>query len=253
MNFERKNKILEMLRANGVVMLKDLRKLFPDVSEMTLRRDLEYFEKSGEAVRIKGGARCSSFDESKLEEVFTKRLVQNAAAKEKIARIALQYVETGRSMFVDSGSTMLAFTKGLPDKKLNIITNGPHIAVEAAKIPGVNITLVGGMFNRDSQSVSGAQSTEFIKNIKFDIAFMSASAVSDQGCTQGNLSECELKNHIMRQAKQRIILADSSKFGKTMPFCFATFSDIDIIVTDKRPDDGFLFNTNIYGIKVIWD
>ncbi len=251
MNFERKTKILDLLRTNGQVMLKDLKKLFPEVSEMTLRRDIEYFEKTGEAVRIKGGARCFDFNASKVEEIFAKRLSQNSAAKQRIASLALPFAESGRSLYLDSGSTVLAFAKKLSGN-LSVVTSGPHIAVEMAKNPGVSVTLLGGSFNKDSQSVSGAQSIEFVKNLKFDIAFMSASAISEQGATIGNHSEAELKNAVLRKANKRIMLIDSGKFNKTMPFSFASFSDIDIIITDKKPSDEFLFNTNIYGIKVLW-
>lgn len=252
MNFERKTKILDLLRANGEVQLKDLKKLFPEVSEMTLRRDIEYFEKTGEAVRIKGGARCLSFNAAKSEEIFAKRLSQNPAAKERIASLAMQFAEGGRSLFLDAGSTLLSLAKKLTDGNYSIITSGPHIAVEASKNPKASITLLGGTFNRDNQSVSGAQSVDFVKALKLDIAFMSASAISEQGCTLGNSAECELKSTVMRHAKKRIMLVDSGKFGKTMPFCFATFSDIDIIITDKKPSEEFLFNTNIYGIRVMW-
>lgn len=250
MNFERKSKILDMLRTNGRVMLKDLKKMFPEVSEMTLRRDIDFFEQMGEAVKIRGGARCFNFNAAE-EEIFARRLSQNSAAKEKIASLALPFAESGRSLYLDSGSTILSLAKKLFGN-VTVVTSGPHIAVEVSKNPAASVTLIGGNFSRDSQSVSGRHSVDFVKNLKIDIAFMSASAISEQGATLGSQSESELKNTVLRKASKRIMLIDSTKFNKTMPFGFATFSDIDMIITDKKPSDEFLFNTNIYGIKVIW-
>lgn len=111
MSFDRREKILELLRKKGIVMLKELEQQFPDVSSMTLRRDLEFFENLGEAVRIRGGARYIKTMGAEQEDVYALRAVKNQEAKEKISKIALRYIETGRSIFVDSGTTGMCFAR----------------------------------------------------------------------------------------------------------------------------------------------
>ncbi len=240
MSFNRREKILELLREQDTIMLKDLEKRFPDVSSMTLRRDLEFFEKIGEAIRIRGGARHIK-SLGVQEDLYALRAVKNPAAKERIARLAVEYVETGRSIFMDSGSTGMSFARALPDLNLSILTGAPNVAMEVSKRYKPSVTLIGGLINRNTLSASGTQSIQFIQNLNFDMAFLVASAFSpDTGFTCGNSDECELKRAIAAKARRTILLVDSSKFGKSMPHTFATLDDIDVLITETRPDDAIM-------------
>jgi DeoR/GlpR family transcriptional regulator of sugar metabolism len=252
-SFNRREKILELLREQETVLLKDLEKQFPDVSSMTLRRDLEFFEKIGEAIRIRGGARHINSLGTK-EDLYALRAVKNPAAKAKIAQIATRYVETGRSIFVDSGSTGMNFARALPDLNLSIVTGAPNVAMEVSKRYKPSITLIGGVINRNSLSVSGAQSMQFIQGLNFDTAFLVASAFSPEtGFSCGNVDECELKRLISSKAQRTIVMVDSSKFGKSMPYTFATLRSADVIVTDTRPDDTVLELAELNDTKVIFE
>ncbi len=236
MSFNRREKILELLREQDTILLKDLEKQFPDVSSMTLRRDLEFFEKIGEAVRIRGGARHIK-SLGVQEDLYALRAVKNPAAKEHIAQIAVGYVETGRSIYMDSGSTGMSFARALPDLNLSIVTGAPNVAMEVSKRYKPSVTMIGGVINRNTLSVSGTQSLQFIGNLNFDIAFLVASAFSpDSGFTCGNWDECELKRAIAAKARRTIVMVDSSKFGKSMPYTFATLEDVDILITDVLPE-----------------
>ncbi len=236
MRFNRREKILELLREQDTVMLKDLEKMYPDISSMTLRRDLEFFEMIGEAVRIRGGARHIK-SLSTQEDVYALRAVKNPEEKDVIARLAARYVETGRSIFMDSGSTGMSFARVLPDLNLSILTCAPNVAMEVSKRYKPSVTVIGGVINRNTLSVSGSQSIQFIQNLNIDIAFLVASAFSpDTGFTCGNADECELKRAIAAKAHRTILMVDSSKFGKSMPYTFAGLEDVDVLVTDKRPD-----------------
>lgn len=253
MSFNRREKILELLREQDTIMLKDLEKQFPDVSSMTLRRDLEFFEKIGEAIRIRGGARHIK-SLGTQEDLYALRAVKNPAAKERIARIAAGYVETGRSIFMDSGSTGMSFARALPDLNLSILTGAPNVAMEVSKRYKPSVTLIGGLINRNTLSASGTQSLQFIQNLNFDIAFLVASAFSpDNGFTCGNSDECELKQAIAAKARRTIVMVDSSKFGKSMPYTFATLASIDVLITDVRPEDEILALAQTHGTTVVFD
>ncbi len=253
MSFNRREKILELLREQDTIMLKDLERQFPEVSSMTLRRDLEFFEKIGEAIRIRGGARHIK-SLGTQEDLYALRAVKNPAAKERIARIAAGYVETGRSIFMDSGSTGMSFARALPDLNLSILTGAPNVAMEVSKRFKPNVTLIGGLINRNTLSASGAQSLQFIQNLNFDIAFLVASAFSlDAGFTCGNSDECELKRAISAKAHRTIVMVDSSKFEKSMPYTFATLGGVDVLITDLRPQEAVLNAARACSTKVIYE
>ncbi|MBR2152401.1 MAG: DeoR/GlpR transcriptional regulator [Clostridia bacterium] len=253
MSFDRREKIIDYLRKNNVVMLKDLEKMFPNVSAMTLRRDLVFFENLGEAVRIRGGARYVK-NNTDQEDVYALRAVKNQEAKDKIAKIASRYIETGRSIFMDSGSTGMLLARYVPDLNLNILTSAPNVALEVSKRYKPTVTLIGGLINRTTLSVSGDQSLSFINSVNVDFAFMVATAFSvENGFTCGNYSEGELKRQIINKAKKTIVLIDSSKFGKSMPFTFADLENIDIIVTDIKPDDDVMNLCSQFGVEVVFE
>ncbi len=251
MSFDRRQKIKQLLESNGIVMLRELATIFPSVSSMTLRRDLEYFERAGEAIRIRGGARSVRRVPSRQEDIYSLRASMNQQAKEQIAEIAVEYIETGRSVFLDSGTTVMQLARILPDLNLSILTSGPNISLEVVKRHNPTVNLIGGMVSRDNLSVSGMQALEFVRHLNFDIAFMVASAFSlDNGFSCGNYSEFELKRLIINKARKTIMLLDSSKFDKSMPFTFAGLSDIDVLITDCRPQDNVLSTAKEHGIEI---
>lgn len=234
MNTIRREKVKEMLHSKPFLSLKELTEKFPEVSSMTLRRDIDYFEAQGEAIKVRGGARSMKFITTSMEESFNFRLYENMSGKERIARKAIEMIETGRSLFLDSGTTMLKLASMLPDERLSITTTGPNIALELIKKSLPIVNLVGGMLNRDNISVSGTQSMQLLENINIDTAFVVPSGMSAKdGMTSGNYSECELKQFIIGKARRVIVLMDSSKLGKSLPYTFCSFDSVSAIVTDR--------------------
>lgn len=231
----RKNAIRELLQTKPFISLHELEEMFPNVSSMTLRRDIEYFEKQGEAIKVRGGARSMKFITTSMEDAFSSRLHSNIGAKEKIAHAALSLLETGRSIFLDSGTTVLRLAEILPDERATITTTGLNVAIELMKkdLPIVNI--VGGMINRDNITVSGNQSINFIESINIDLAFIVPSGVSAKdGLTCGNYIECELKKLVVQKARKVVLLMDSSKLNKSLPYTFCSIEDVDCIISDEE-------------------
>lgn len=103
MNSERREIIKELLQSKPFISLHELEMRFPNISSMTLRRDIEYFESLGEAIKVRGGARSMKFITTSMEDSFNYRLSENMQAKEKVVYKALELIETGRSLFLDSG------------------------------------------------------------------------------------------------------------------------------------------------------
>lgn len=233
MNTQRRDAIMDLLNTKGEVYLKDLEDLFPECSSMTLRRDLKYFEENGYVKRTRGGAVALSMLSMAAEDVYSRRALENTAAKSVIARKALSYIEGGRSLYLDSGTTLMLFAKEIPDDYISILTSGPNIALELIKKSKPNVMLIGGQLNRNTISVSGANATSFLSGVNIDTAFMAASGFSLQnGFTSGTYSECELKQEVLKRASSVIMLMDSSKIGKSLPYTFGSLSDIDVLVAD---------------------
>lgn len=237
---ERRNRIREMLSEKPFVSLKELEDCFPDVTSMTLRRDIDFLEKKGDLIKVRGGARSMKFLTTSMEDDFGKRLHESTEEKTRIAEAAAAMIQSNRSVFVDSGTTALALASVIPDERITFTTTGPHVALELAKKQKTIVNLVGGMINRDNLSVSGMQAVKFIGDINIDVAFIVPSAVSaENGFSCGNYSECELKKVVLGKARRKILLMDSSKFGKSLPYTFGFPEDIDVLITDREPSDEF--------------
>lgn len=253
MGLQRRETILTLLKEKGEVTLHELERRFPELSSMTLRRDLEFFENLGQAQRIRGGARYIKPSGANAEDIYALREIKNRPAKEHIASIAAQFAETGRSIYIDSGTTAMCLARFLPDTNLSIITSGPNVAVEVAGKFKPGITLLGGLINRSTLSVSGAQALDFIKTVNVDVAYLVASAFSvESGFTCGNIGECELKRTVAAKAKKVIVLADSSKFGKIMPFTFIPLDTADILVTESEPSAEVIGAAKRSGVELMW-
>ena len=241
-----------MLQSKPFVSLHELENMFPNVSSMTLRRDIEYFEANGECIKVRGGARSMKYITTSAEDSFSARISENTLAKEKVAYCALEYIESGRSIFLDSGTTILKLAYLMPDERVNIITTGPNIAMELAKKRFPIINIAGGMYNRDSISVSGNQAIKFLESVNIDVAFIVPSGVSmEDGFTCGNFNECELKSMVVQKAKNVVVLMDNSKLNKSLPYTFAKMEDVNVIVAERELSEEYYKLAKEKGVKII--
>ncbi len=253
MNNDRRRIIKDLLYSKPFVSLKELTDLFPDVSSMTIRRDIDYFEKQGEAIKVRGGARSMKFITTSMDEKFSSRMQKNKSAKEILARKAIDMLETGRSIFLDSGTTMMMMANLLPDERLTITTTGPNIAIELINKKQTIVNLVGGMLNRDNISVNGTQSLRFLNDINIDIAFIVPSGVSAKnGLTCGNYSDCELKKMVVEKAHRIVVLLDTAKLDKSMPYTFCDIKDVYAIIANGPLPENILRVAESSGTNIIY-
>lgn len=233
----RKEKIAKLLEQKGEVHLNQLKELFPQVSEMTLRRDLISLENEGLVVRTYGGA-VSTKNIALMkgeEDAYSRRAAENIEAKMKIARIAVNYIEKRRSVYLDAGSTIMAFAMELPDESYSIVTSGANIGLELLKKSNTSVVVLGGLLNRNTLSMSGPSAISFLETINIDLAFMAASGFSiENGFTVSNLYESELKQKVVSRANKVIMLVDSSKLGRDLAFTYAYLKDVDIWICEKE-------------------
>lgn len=252
MDRSRREKVREILISKPFTALSELEETFPNVSSMTLRRDIEYFEEKGEVIKVRGGARAMHFITLTLEDNYYKRSLENPQGKEKIALAAMRYIETGRSIFFDSGSTVMQLVPHLPDAKLTISTSDPNIALALVKNEKAVINIIGGSLNRSNLSLSGNMALSFVESTNLDLALVSPSGFSlECGFTSGNYNESMLKKAIVEKAHRVIMLVQSEKIGKSMPHTFAGIDAIDVLITDADPGEEIRAAVKAAGVTLI--
>lgn len=239
MGNDRREAIEEMLNKNGSVRLDALTDIFPDVSTMTLRRDLIYFEDQGIAIRVKGGAiLASKANQPGEESAYGIREMAHKEAKIAVAKKALQFLETGRSIYLDAGSTLMTFAEMVDDDYYSFITSGINVASKLLEKEHPNVVVLGGYANRNTLSLSGPLSTRILDAVNIDLAFISTSGYTiDNDFTVSNIYEADLKRQIIGKAKQVIVLMDSSKIGKSLPYTFCKTEDVDLLITETSLSD----------------
>ncbi|MBR2847104.1 MAG: DeoR/GlpR transcriptional regulator [Clostridia bacterium] len=251
---DRIEKINDYIQEKGEVKLTELEMFIPDVSTMTLRRDLELLEHRGDIIRIRGGARSISSISKRLiaEQMYSLRKNENTEEKKVIASKAVQFLSEGRSIYIDAGTTSMSFATALPDMHLSVLTSAPNIALELMHDKNITTTIVGGQISNENIAISGSSSIEFIRHINIDVAFMATSGFSlETGFTTGNSNEAELKRQIIKKARKVIMLMDSSKLEQNLMFTFATLKDIDVIVTDGPLHESIVKAANRDKVQII--
>lgn len=254
MNTKRQAQILKELEKNGEVQLQQLKSIFPDVSEMTLRRDLISLENEGHLIRTYGGAvSVKRISPSKGEEdAYNIREAENVEEKMKIAQKVVSMVEIGRSIYFDAGTTVMCLAKVLPDDSFSIVTSSANTALELIKRLRTSVVTLGGPVNRNTLSSSGPDAVSMLENINIDIAFMAASGFSvDSGFTVANIYECELKRKVVKKANKVVMLMDTSKINKDLAFTYATLKDIDVWVCEKELPPDVDAEAKKYGVEVL--
>ncbi len=242
------------IQARDEVKLSELEKLMPDVSAMTLRRDLDQLEKMGEIIRIRGGARSIKSLSKRMirEDIYSRRMQENPEGKKVIGSKASLLIKENESIYIDSGTTAMFMAEKIPDVSLAVLTGAPNVAIELTRCKKVEVVIIGGNLSRENFSVSGITSIDFIKNTNIDTAFVSTSGFSlKSGFTSGSLNESEIKKAVIAKAKKVVLMMDSKKIDVSHMFTFAGLDDIDVLVTDEPLPPHILNEVKAKGIKII--
>lgn len=235
MKNNRIEQIKEFIEKHGKATYKELEELLPNVSNMTIRRDLSILEEENVVIRVRNGAYSVDEISKKTEEQFIHRFSYNVSEKKEIAEKTIALIDFGGCVFIDSGSTTLYFTKELPDEKYSVVTNSLNVATELLRKNLPAVLLLGGDCSRNNLVTIGSSTLTFLDKINIETAIMSTTGFSlDGGFSCGVQQEAVVKSAVMAKAKKNIMLLDSSKVNKNMPYMFARPEQVDYLVVDKN-------------------
>jgi len=238
MNRIRQDRIKKYIENQNIVTIKELRELFPDVSLMTLHRDLTALEEMGVLTKFRGGAR-SVHQRDEVE--FDIRMKENNAGKLSMVKKAMKLIKAQSSLFLDASTSNLFLASKLPDVDLNVTTISPNIALELCKLKNPVVNLCGGTMNRRTLSVSGVNTLDLLDRINIDLAFIGVSGCSaEEGFTCGTEADMLIKSRVIRKARTTVVLCGADKLKRLMPYTFATFSDVDYIISDQPLPEAFV-------------
>lgn len=249
MNSIRQSQIRDYIEKNNVVTIKELQALCPDVSLMTIHRDLDALAQSGAIVKVRGGARSVRHTGDIGYDI---RLQENNAGKMLMAHKALELIQPGSTVFLDASTTNLMIARILPDINLNIFTTGPNIAIELCRLHNPNITLCCGTMNRKNMALSGQNTLDMLEKINLDMAFIGVSGCSaEAGFTCGTESDMVVKRMVIKKARTSVVMCDQAKFSRLMPYTFARFDDVNYLVCDAPVPETIAHAAKTAGIKLL--
>ncbi len=228
-------RILETLASAGNASIKDLAASL-EVSEMTIRRDLELLSTEGKIRLLHSGVVPADAPTGGSRPALSLSNARSPGAEEKmgIGRKAASLVEANDVIIVDAGATTEWLTRSLPpDLPVTIVCFALNIALEAGRHPAHRVVMAGGALNGDTLVCESPEAVSLIRRYRANKAFLSAGGASDTlGVTTIHAAEAELKKAAVASSQTRILLADSRKFGRVTPSWFADLDDFDAIVTD---------------------
>lgn len=229
---ERYDKIVQLVNERGSIRVTELSELC-QVTEETIRRDLDRLEQAGRLRRSHGGA--VSVKDQQPEIPYFEREITHADEKRRIAEEAVKMIQPKDRILLDASSTAWYMAASMPDIPLTVLTNSIKVAMELSSKEKIEVISTGGILASRSLSYVGPLAERSLDAYHVDKAFFSCKGVHlERGISESNELQARIKHKMVGMADQVILLADSSKFGVQAFTHVADMSDVDIIITDGR-------------------
>ena len=247
---ERHKYILEQLQTKGFVEVQALADEL-NVTGATIRKDLRVMEDQKLLIRSHGSATLVKppvFDQNSSEKAL-----KHSNEKNLIAKAASKLISSYDAIMLTSGSTIIAFAKAIPsDDNINIVTSSLEIAILLKERKNVNVMILGGRVYKSSMSVRGPYAEDGVKHINCSKLYIGCDGIDlEKGITCASIEEVRLIQVMMSRTSKMIVLADSSKFGKSGFGRICGIEDVDIIITDSGIPDAIREEIEEKGVQVI--
>ena len=228
---ERRNQLLELVRRRGFASLPELADEL-QVSESTVRRDLDYLEETGSAKRTHGGVFYTG-PSPKLPH-FDERQPAQWDKKKMIAAEAVKLIEDGDTILLDGGSTTYEVARLLVGRRLQIVTNSLPVANLFASNANNDLVILGGYVYPRTGVALGPYANEMLERLNVRRTILSVSGINERGCYNNNLLLVETERAMMHAADEVIVVADSTKFGRQSLAHLCTLEQIQHLVVDDE-------------------
>lgn len=230
---DRQQQILQEISSKGFVKTATLASRM-DVSVMTIRRDLVALSKRGIVTLVRGGAVLNRG--ALMESDYRSKKDNMLEAKRDIAKFCADLISPGDSVFLDGGTTTREIATYLSNQyNIVVLTNSLYVAIALSSAKNISVMMVPGVLRETSMAFMGPYANDFIRSFQIDYAFVGTEGVDPSfGASVPNAMDADLKHCLVKQAKHAVVVADSSKLGKSFLCRFCELSDIDLLVTDEQ-------------------
>ena len=248
-NHERKQAILDLLATRQKLTVDDLLAEI-SASPATLRRDFKDLEKNGQVVRIHGG--IIHPEAFRGESPYDFRRTQAQEAKTEMAKVAASIIDSNAGIFVDAGTTFIELGRRLFSREdITIYTNSITLACDL-HTQNVRVICIGGEVKVVSKALVGGLADLWLGHLNFDIAFIGASGLSEsEGAYATSIDEANVKQLVMKRARRKVLMADSSKWDQPETVMFGQWSQFDDWVCDSGLDESHAKAVTKKGVNLI--
>ncbi|HMO13785.1 MAG TPA: DeoR/GlpR family DNA-binding transcription regulator [Pirellulaceae bacterium] len=244
----RREKLIEIIREQGFSTLPQLCETL-QVSESTVRRDLNLLEADGAAKRTHGGVVYTG-GFPKLPH-FDLRHEQNLSRKKAIAQAAAQLLKPGNTVLLDGGSTSYELARLLVDQPMQVITNSLPVANLFVRSNAAELIFVGGVIQSKTGVAVGPHAANMLSGIRCQHAFISAAGINFEGVFNNNLLLVEIEQAMIECADTATLIADSSKFGQTSIGLVCSLNRLHRAIVDTAIEKQWIRTLQDCGVEVV--
>jgi DeoR/GlpR family transcriptional regulator of sugar metabolism len=242
---ERKNLIVKQVNIHTRLMFSDLVKLI-NVSEDTIRRDVNELTEEGQLIRIKGGAMAAGYHIREDAKTYAQ------SDKSIIAEKALSLLKDDMIVLLGGGTTIREFIKRIPKtQRGTFLTVNPLSAAELLDKPLIKTIMIGGQISAYSQMAVSGEVFEYLANIKADLCIIGTNAIDQNGLTDSDWETIQVKKAMIKAAEKVAVFAISEKLNSAMQLKIADISEIDYLITELSPDDQMLENYKSKNLTIL--
>lgn len=232
---ERHQQILALVAERGVVSIAELTERLA-VSHMTIRRDLQKLEEQGAVIAVSGGVQAA--ERLAIEPSHQDKEGMFSQQKAAIGALAASLIPANSCIYLDAGTTTLALAKQIGERgDLTVVTNDFVIAAYLLENSQCELIHTGGTVCRENRSCVGEAAAQALRQLFIDLAFISASSWSMRGLSTPSEDKVAVKKAIVDASRRRILLSDTSKYGKVATYLALPIAVFDAIITDSYLPD----------------
>lgn len=244
---ERQAFILRQVSLHNSVLSADLSNSI-NVSEDTIRRDLNELAEEGKIIKVHGGALSKSFN-----NFFLRSDVYNVDSKKLVAEKAVSLIKDGMFILTGGGTTIVEMARSLPEGlKATFFTGSIPAAFEYSQHPHIEVIFIGDKISKRSQIAVGGEAISKIRNIKADLCFLGINAIDlEHGITDNDWEIAQMKKAMIESSAQTVVMTISEKLNTAQRIRVCELDDIGILITELAPENSILDPFRNKGVTIL--